>query len=129
MAKCTICNSEDADKTSVEVVIMEYKTLEAANERFEYLTDWYNCYDKIDFSYKPEENARAFSNVFIKQSGTSMQAFTVQKGNTLYFISTTFFAAPRFSADAETPKPVYDLNTLEDIMTALELPYSIFYED
>ena len=58
-----------------------------------------------------------------------MQAFTVQKGNTLYFISTTFFAAPRFSADAETPKPVYDLNTLEDIMTALELPYSIFYED
>ena len=122
-------NPEDADKTSVEVVIMEYKTLEAANERFEYLTDWYNCYDKIDFSYKPEENARAFSNVFIKQSGTSMQAFTVQKGNTLYFISTTFFAAPRFSADAETPKPVYDLNTLEDIMTALELPYSIFYED
>ena len=122
-------NPEDADRTAVEVVIMEYKTLEAANERFEYLTDWYNCYDKIDFSYKPEENARAFSNVFIKQSGTSMQAFTVQKGNILYFISTTFFAAPRFSADAETPKPVYDLNTLEDIMTALELPYSIFYED
>ena len=122
-------NPEDADKTSVEVVIMEYKTLEAANERFEYLTDWYNCYDKIDFSYKPEENARAFSNVFIKQSGTSMQGFIVQKGNILYFISTTFFAAPRFSADAETPKPVYDLNTLEDIMTALEVPYSIFYED
>ena len=122
-------NPEDADKTSVEVVVMEYKTLEGANERFEYFTDWYNCYDKIDFSYKPEENSRAVSNVFIKQSGTSMQAFTVQKGNTLYFISTTFFAAPRFSADAETPKPVYDLNTLEDIMTALELPYSIFYED
>ena len=122
-------NPEDADKTAVEVVVMEYKTLEGANERFEYFTDWYNCYDKIDFSYKPEENSRAVSNVFIKQSGTSMQCFTVQKGNTLYFISTTFFAAPRFSADAETPEPVYDLDTLEDIMTALELPYSIFYED
>jgi hypothetical protein len=122
-------NPEDADKTAVSVDISEYKTLEAANERFEYLTDWYNCYDKIDFSYKPEENSRAFSNVFIKQSGTSMQCFTVQKGNVIFYISTTFFAAPRFSADAETPKPVYDLNTLEEIMTALELPYSIFYED
>ena len=122
-------NPTDSDKTSITVNIQEFDAIEEASERFESVADWYNCYDEIDFSYKPEENSRTISNIFIKQSGASMQCFAAQKGNTVYYLYTAFAAAPRFSADAETPKPVYDLDTVEDIMTALELPYSIFYED
>lgn len=124
-------NPDDADKTSIEIQIIEFETIEEANQRFEDLADQYNSYGKIDFSYKPEENSRTLSNFFLKMpsQGNSLQAFISQKGNTVISVASFFFAAPRFGADAETPKPVYDLNTLEDIMTALELPYSIFYED
>ena len=126
-----VLNPQDADKTSIVISIYEYETLEEANEEFETIADNNNSYNKIDFSYNPEENCRTMSNIFVKQSNNSMslQAFAGQKGNIIFTIYTYFLPAPRFNSDSEEPKPVYDLDTVEEILTAMDMPYSIFYED
>jgi hypothetical protein len=124
-----VLNPQEADKTSFEVSIFEYETVEVADQKFLDYADSYNSYDKIDLTVSSEENSRTLSNFFLKQSGTAMQAFICQKGNVMYIFTTGFAAAPRFNSDAEEIKPVYDLDTAEAVMTELNVPFKIFYED
>ena len=124
-----VLNPSDADKTSFEATIFEYETVEEADEKFLEYADNYNSYSKIDLSVSTEENSRTLSNFITKQSNSSLQCFICQKRNVLFIFDTGFAAAPRFSSGDEEVKPVYDLDTLEAVMTELNLPYSIFYED
>ena len=124
-----VLNPQEADKISFEVSIFEYETVEVADQKFLDYADSYNSYDKIDLNVSSEENSRTLSNFFLKQSGTAMQAFICQKGNVMYIFTTGFAAAPRFNSDAEEIKPVYDLDTAEAVMTELNVPFKIFYED
>ncbi|SDJ68945.1 hypothetical protein SAMN04487760_11171 [Lachnospiraceae bacterium G41] len=124
-----VLNPQEADKTSFEATILEYETVEEADKKFLDYADSYNSYDKIDVSLNSEENTRTLSNFFLKQSGSAMQAFICQKKNVVFFIYTGFAAAPRFNSDDEEIKPVYDLDTVEAVMTELNLPFKIFYED
>ncbi|MBP5495508.1 MAG: hypothetical protein J6X97_10465 [Lachnospiraceae bacterium] len=124
-----VLNPQEADKISFEVSIFEYETVEVADQKFLDYADSYNSYDKIDLTVSSEENSRTLSNFFLKQSGLAMQAFICQKGNVMYIFTTGFAAAPRFSSDSEEIKPVYDLDTAEAVMTELNVPFKIFYED
>ena len=124
-----VLNPQEADKISFEVSIFEYETVEVADQKFLDYADSYNSYDKIDLNVSSEENSRTLSNFFLKQSGTAMQAFICQKGNVMYIFTTGFAAAPRFNSDSEEIKPVYDLDTAEAVMTELNVPFKIFYED
>ena len=124
-----VLNPQEADKISFEVSIFEYETVKVADQKFLDYADSYNSYDKIDLIVSSEENSRTLSNFFLKQSGTAIQVFICQKGNVMYIFTTGFAAAPRFNSDAEEIKPVYDLDTAEAVMTELNLPFKIFYED
>ena len=124
-----VLNPQEADKISFEVSILEYETVEVADQKFLDYADSYNSYDKIDLNVSSEENSRTLSNFFLKQSRTAIQVFVCQKGNVMYIFTTGFTAAPRFNSDAEEIKPVYDLDTAEAVMTELNVPFKIFYED
>ena len=124
-----VLNPQEADKIYFEVSIFEYETVVVADQKFLDYADSYNSYDKIDLTVSSEENSRTLSNFFLKQSGKAIQVFICQKGNVMYIFTTGFTAAPRFNSDAEEIKPVYDLDTAEAVMTELNVPFKIFYED